>query len=65
MSNAKVCDMCGCIIQRSRDMCPPPRYTITIQQVRFINPETITVDLCQKCFDSICEINRKKNEEEK
>ena len=65
MSNAKVCDMCGCIIQRRGDMCPPPRYLITIQKVRLIKPETITVDLCQKCFDSICEINRKKNEEEK
>lgn len=62
MSNAKICDMCGSIIQRRGDMLPTARYLITIQKVCLIKPETITVDLCQKCFDTICEINRKKNE---
>ena len=62
MSNAKICDMCGSIIQRRGEPLPTARYLITIQKVRFIKPETITVDLCQRCFDAICEISRKKNE---
>lgn len=62
MSNAKVCDMCGAVIKRRSDIAPTARYLITIQKVSFIKPETITVDLCPKCFESICEINRKKNE---
>lgn len=62
MSNAKICDMCGAVIKRRSDITPTARYLITIQKVCFIKPETITVDLCPKCFESICEINRKKNE---
>ena len=62
MSNAKICDMCGSIIQRRGEPVPTARYLITIQKVRLINPETITVDLCPKCFAAICEISRKKNE---
>ena len=62
MSNAKICDMCGSIIQRRGEVLPKAGYLITIQKVCFIKPETITVDLCPKCFESICEINRKKNE---
>ena len=64
MSNAKICDMCGCVIKDRYDIAPRPRFVITIQKVRLLNPEIITVDLCQNCFDSICEINRKKNEGE-
>lgn len=64
MSDAKVCDICGCIIKTTHEIVPMSRYTITIQKVRLINPETITVDLCENCFNSICEINRKKNEQE-
>ena len=63
MSNAKICDMCGCVIKANYDLAPMPRYLITIQKVSLIKPETITVDLCEDCFNSICEINRKKNEE--
>lgn len=62
MSNAKICDMCGRVIKANCDVVPAPRYLITIQKVRLIKSETITVDLCEDCFNSICEINRKKNE---
>jgi len=64
MSNAKICDMCGCVILDGRT-APPEGYTVTLTKVRFLKTDTITVDLCKKCFDSICEINRRKNEEEK
>lgn len=63
MSNAKICDMCGCVIDDGRK-APADGYTVTLTKVKFFRPEIITVDLCRKCFDSICEINRKKNEEE-
>ena len=63
MSNAKVCDMCGAVIRSDNEIAPQERYLITIQKVKFLKPETITVDLCRKCFDTICDINRKKNEE--
>lgn len=62
MSNAKICDMCGSIIQRRDEPLPTARYLITIQRVRLFKPEIMTVDLCPKCYESICEINRKKNE---
>lgn len=62
MSNARTCDICGSIIQRRGEPIPTARYLITIQRVRFIKPEIIKVDLCQKCYEIICEINRKKNE---
>ena len=62
MSNAKVCDMCGTVIRSDNEIVPQERYLITIQKVRFLKPETITVDLCKECFETICDINRKKNE---
>ncbi len=63
MSNAKVCDMCGAVIRSDNEMVPQERYLITIQKVRLLKRQTITVDLCRECFDTICDINRKKNEE--
>lgn len=63
MSNAKVCDMCGAVIKSDNEIVPQERYTITIQKVRLLKPQTITVDLCKECFEAICDINRKKNEE--
>ena len=62
MSSAKVCDMCGAVIERRNDPLPMARYLITIQRVRLFKPETITVDLCPNCFNAICEVSRKKNE---
>ena len=63
MSNAKVCDMCGAVIERRNNPLPTERYIITIQKVRFFKPETIVVDLCPNCFNAICEVSRKKNED--
>ena len=64
--NAKVCDMCGTIIWKKYEPMPRARvrYLITIQEVSIFRSETKTVDLCQNCYESICEINRKKNEEQ-
>jgi sulfur relay (sulfurtransferase) complex TusBCD TusD component (DsrE family) len=55
--------MCGAVIRSNNEIVPQERYQITIQKVRLLKPETITVDLCKECFEAICDINRKKNEE--
>lgn len=63
MARARICDVCGCVISTERQLDPVCGYTITIQKPKFFTTETISIDLCQKCFKQIIEISKRKEQE--
>ena len=65
MARARICDMCGCIISTERQKCDPVYgYTVTLQKSKFLKTETISIDLCEKCFDQIIEISKRKEQDD-
>ncbi len=64
MARARVCDMCGCVISTERQIDPVRGYTITLQRPKFFKTETVSIDLCQKCFDQIIEISKRKEQDD-
>ena len=59
MAKARICDMCGCVIDSERDAPPNGGYTITMQRTHFLKVESIVVDLCPNCLKQIKEISGK------
>ena len=63
MARARVCDMCGCIISTERQCNPVNGYTVTLQKPKLFRTETISIDLCQNCFNQIIEISKRREQE--